>query len=295
MAKIHRAEKICKQLKNKLNYLEKLEVHSVFENAVNLICKDSLVTIVPQGKPLYPNSILLADNINFATDMKLRQGMIATVDTDNLIIAEETIGLCGAEEKELHVDTLVLNKPRDLEKRIVVLRNIVRAKANGEGLSPIIDANAKQNIYSSFLKPRIEGLLSVISSENTDEVLLLTEKIAGCGIGLTPSSDDFLCGLMAVLLADAITKNKYGSTQKLTKEMAVNAIPKTGFISGQFLRSSAEGYLSEDSLELIAQIYSDRDLQQLEKSALNVAKFGATSGTDTLCGVILALEEINKY
>lgn len=295
MTRIHRAEKICKQLKIKLGNLEKIEVHSVFENALNFTYKGNLVTIVPQGKPLYPNSILLADNANFLMDMGLRQGMVGTVDRENLFIAEETIGLCGAEEKELHIDTLKLQKPRDLVKRIAILRDIVTVKANGEGLSPIIDINATQNIYSSFLRPRIEELLSEIFSENTDEVLLLTEKIAGCGIGLTPSSDDFLCGLMAVLLSDAVTKNKYENTQKLTEEMAGRAILKTGFISGQFLRSSAEGYLSEDSLELMAQIYSNNDLQQLEKSALNVAKFGATSGIDTLCGVILTLEEINKY
>ena len=110
-------------------------------------------------------------------------------------------------------------------------------------------------------------------------------SIAGCGIGLTPSADDFLCGVMASVLASAIARGEQNEWLPLTAAMAERAAPRTNLISAAFLRQAAAGQLSSDVLTLIRTLYSSVLSLRLPSAAMNVIAFGETSGTDILTGI----------
>jgi len=110
-------------------------------------------------------------------------------------------------------------------------------------------------------------------------------SIAGCGIGLTPSADDFLCGVMASVLASAIARGEQNEWLPLTAAMAERTAPRTNLISAAFLRQAAAGQLSSDVLTLIRTLYSSVLSLRLPSAAMNVIAFGETSGTDILTGI----------
>ena len=112
-------------------------------------------------------------------------------------------------------------------------------------------------------------------------------SIAGCGIGLTPSADDFLCGVMAALLASALACGQARDWLPLTDAMARRAAPRTNLISAAFLRQAACGQLSSDVLSFIQTLYSRVLSLRLPSAAMNVIAFGETSGTDILTGIYL--------
>ena len=110
-------------------------------------------------------------------------------------------------------------------------------------------------------------------------------QMAGCGPGLTPSSDDFLTGFMAALLTRSAADHHTQPVLALTRRMADAACPKTNAISGGFLAQSAQGLFSEDVISTMTALFSEGDPQALSDAAYKVACFGETSGTDILTGI----------
>lgn len=106
------------------------------------------------------------------------------------------------------------------------------------------------------------------------------QSLIGLGPGLTPSGDDFICGVAVALhyfhFRDAACK--------LAEVVIPIAAQGTNFISSQFLQCAAGGQASNALFEALNAIQTGRDLEQ----RLNVIDaIGHTSGWDTLAGAAL--------
>ena len=156
-----------------------------------------------------------------------------------------------------------------------------------DGLSALV-TRLKSNVYADFLRPRLPRLFAAVAAGEAAEAGEAAAAIAGCGIGLTPSSDDLLTGYMAMLHAMSAV-GVLGNIAPVAREIAGRAAQKTNRISGAFLLQSGEGYVSEDVLHLLRLLYSDSDALQIKQAATRVAAFGSTSGSDMLTGIVLAI------
>ena len=67
-----------------------------------------------------------------------------------------------------------------------------------QGLVALVFDQAGTN-YVDFLKPRIAEFRAAMQKQDLQYIVNCTANIAGCGPGLTPASDDFLCGYLAAL------------------------------------------------------------------------------------------------
>ncbi|WP_313134417.1 DUF2877 domain-containing protein [Anaerocolumna sp.] len=290
-----KAVNICGKLREALLVNNKVfKVHSVFDTAVNIVSNDIFFTLLSDIRCLYPMSCRVLDNLSF-TKSGIRESMEVISSGNSLIIpnADMVINLKDAVECDLlfmkHIGLFV---PKDLRLKIEILKSLIWEKGCEYDLSTLVTGKYK-NPYSEFIMKKLPGLNEAIKKRDS-QAGEHAEGIAGCGIGLTPSSDDMLMGYMSACLADTKAKGQdYEEISKVTYAMGNKASERTNTISGAFLKQCAMGLLSEDMTGLLCTIYSDTDIEILKKSAECILNFGSTSGIDMLAGVVLAIVNLN--
>ena len=266
-------------------------VHSVFDHAVNLeIGEDWLIGLIAQTKALTPYAVSVRTNDLFA--QTVRAGMVAHLQEGTLSIPEAgiTLDLSSANPIDLSVDSIALgNHPEALallEKRISEALDGVDAEAS---LAPLA-TGAEGNVYTRFLAPRLERLFSAVKLGAWDDATQAAENCAGCGMGLTPSSDDLLCGYFTTLHL-LYRANGNTSAKAHIQHIAQAAAEKTNRISASFLRESGMALANEAVLDLFRLIFTDSDTCSADRAIARVLAIGSTSGADMLTGVTLALRK----
>jgi hypothetical protein len=290
-----KAVDICGKLRNVLLVNDKVfKIHSVFDTAANLICNDIFFTLLSDMRCLYPMSGRVLDNLSF-TKSGIREGMDVITSGNRLIIpnADMIVNLEDALECDLsfrkHTGLFV---PKDLSVKVVLLKKLIEVKGCEFDLSTLVTGKY-QNPYSQFIMKKLLGLNEAIKKKDI-QAGEHAEGLAGCGIGLTPSSDDMLLGYISAFLADTKAKgNDCEEIYKITYAMGNKAAKRTNTISGAFLKQCGMGLLSQDMTGFLCTIYSDAETEMLEKSAERILNFGSTSGTDILTGVVLAIVNLN--
>ena len=271
-------------------------VHSVFDRAVNLVTPLGLVTLLPKCRPLYPFSVRIDTDIPFPA-LGLRPDMSAM-----LLPGEASAGMLHVDlTNALDTDLSVLERkelivPPDLSDRLERLAGVIGEEGKPEGMAPLVfhleegssadyAERFPHNHYTAFLLPRVRRLFDALHTGQIVEISAAAGAMAGCGPGLTPSSDDFLCGMMAAMLARGGARGRVLRTMDITQRMGCAARVKTNVISGSFLIRSSQGLLSADVLDTVGQFFSNGPTQSLESAASRVITFGETSGTDILSGI----------
>lgn len=271
------------------------EVLSAFSHAVNLDTPAGLVSVLTRARCLQPMGCVVEPAGSFEQGA-FAPGMRARLTGRELRIGDAEIALAGATPTDLSVrgalcpdgaaSAVEPQKHRPTLRPAPLLA--VLASGRGEdGLSALV-TRCKSNVYADFLAPRLPRLFAAVAAGDAAEAGEAAARIAGCGVGLTPSSDDLLTGYMAMLHALSAI-GVLGEIAPITHAIAARAAQKTNRISGAFLLQSGAGYVSEDVLRLLQLLCSDSDAQQIERAAARVAAFGSTSGSDMLTGIVLAI------
>lgn len=271
-------------------------VHSVFDRAVNLVTPLGLVTLLPKCRPLYPFSVRIDTDIPFPA-LGLRPDMSAMLLPGEASAGTLRVDLTNALDTDLSVlERKELIVPPDLSDRLERLAGVIGEEGKPEGMAPLVfhleegssadyAERFPHNHYTAFLLPRVRRLFDALHTGQIVEISAAAGAMAGCGPGLTPSSDDFLCGMMAAMLARGGARGRVLRTMGITQRMGCAARVKTNVISGSFLIRSSQGLLSADVLDTVGQLFSNGPTQSLESAASRVITFGETSGTDILSGI----------
>ena len=106
-------------------------------------------------------------------------------------------------------------------------------------MAPLVTGDV-QNTYTRFLAPRLERLYAAVTAGAADAAESAAARIAGCGMGLTPSSDDLLCGYFSTLYL-IFRGSGREHLRGLIPRMAQAAAERTNRISATFLLQSGEG------------------------------------------------------
>lgn len=127
----------------------------------------------------------------------------------------------------------------------------------------------------------VAGRVSCLLSELESTKEITARNIVGYGVGLTPSADDFLIGVSAVLDFNGEHERK-----KLLSEYIGKHIDTTTEVSGWMLRYGISSKYPQIVID---------SLINAGKEKLRVSDFlehGSTSGIDLLCGLLCGLEII---
>lgn len=271
------------------------EVLSAFSHAVNLDTPAGLVSVLTRARCLQPMGCVVEPAGSFEQGA-FAPGMRARLTGRELRIGDAKIALAGATPTDLSVRgalcpdgaaSAVEPQKHRPTLRPAPLLTVLASGRGEDGLSALV-TRCKSNVYADFLAPRLPRLFAAVAAGDAAEAGEAAARIAGCGVGLTPSSDDLLTGYMAMLHALSAIR-VLGEIALITRAIAARAAQKTNRISGAFLLQSGAGYVSEDVLRLLQLLCSDSDAQQIERAAARVAAFGSTSGSDMLTGIVLAI------
>lgn len=265
-------------------------VLSAFEHAVNIETPAGLVSILTETRCLQPFAVRAACG---TLQAHFAPGEQVLINADTLRTGRTAISLETAATVDLSVahgmQSAIAGHSREHHSALdpAPLLSVLASGGESDGLSALV-TRLKSNVYADFLRPRLPRLFAAVAAGKAAEAGEAAAAIAGCGIGLTPSSDDLLTGYMAMLHAMSafcVLEN----IAPVAREIAGRAAQKTNRISGAFLLQSGEGYVSEDVLHLLRLLYSDSDALQIKQAAMRVAAFGSTSGSDMLTGIVLAI------
>jgi hypothetical protein len=121
-----------------------------------------------------------------------------------------------------------------------------------------------------------------------------TRKLAGLGPGLTPAGDDALAGFAAVmsLLSPQLSADTR-PRDHIAGIIAAVARPRTTLLSAILLAFAARGEVAEHIGELLQTLtLPAEEFEAVLCAADHVLAYGATSGGDTLLGILLGLRAL---
>ena len=136
------------------------------------------------------------------------------------------------------------------------------------------------------LAQRSSGLLETLAQADLASARAHAVSMIGLGPGLTPSGDDFLLGLFAVLNIPASPCQGWlgGGAEVLAE-----AAHATNAISLAALNHAAHGHVRELILDLIDKLLLG-PTDDVAASMRRVLAIGSTSGSDIACGLLAGLE-----
>lgn len=283
-----------------LEELKGAKVHSIFKRVVNLGHQGKLISIQNASVPKGSLSMNISEEIDFSS--------YSTCFRGHLDIKNNTI----------YLGTLkfLLDKPevwdpqlkyfpeiyfKDKQKFTKILKSIIIVNGKEGGIKEAIfsvmpsvmshSANFKYSGYYEILTKAINYLSEKDLSKAAKEMC----NLIGMGIGLTPSGDDFLVGVISVLHSISSTKPEKPYIKdfykKLCDEILCN-LSKTTMVSRTYLEEAICGNFSE-SFHNIYKALSEEHLEELYKASLNMMAVGHSSGTDGLCGILWGFYQLD--
>lgn len=279
-------------------------IHSIFSEVINILTdSEELVTLISEKKSMAP--MCLQVDFSGCETKKL-------VSDDRVILTAGSIQIPRLRLKALfdgvpawHTDMdtkgLVVNH-KLMNERLRALRLSLTEDGAAAGLLPLISVMDRRygvpeacapyveemNTYSEFIEDVFLEVIDLIDHENYNQVIPLLPRIIGFGPGLTPSTDDFLMGLvMTLYYHEKIDHKNDHSVERFAKDLYGAAHGRTTTVSEAMLKNASKGRIAASHRLFIRALF-DSDNTIFQKATTEVLKNGSTSGTDFLLGVYTA-------
>jgi hypothetical protein len=277
-------------------------IHSVFNKAANIIFNETLLAILSDELPRMPNSIRLPSIVTDELLPKLQAGIEVCVGNDTLVIPS-----CNF---SFHLTDTPLWEPRPdltayqwnqetVAQHTRLLTRLLAKKQFQGGLAPLVGPlflkqPLQETPLSRMAMPNLRLLAQAGLRQNIEEIEDATRGLAGLGPGLTPSGDDVLGGFAAImaLLSSQLSADSI-SCKHIASTIAVVAKPRTTKLSAVLLEYASRGEVSEQfGAFLLTLMLPAEEFETVLKAADRVLAFGASSGGDTLLGMLLGLRAL---
>lgn len=252
------------------------EIHSVFQTSFNIRIQHSLIHIGALGTPLSAFGINIPQSVLQKFLVKLKAGMPIIYQAGYLQMDTADQPFIIRLDKLSSIDLNM--KPLRIRKEWLEENEIIKAikKIDFVQMTGIIQV--KQD----------SAILERLTNADPTDAKIAAECMAhffGRGIGLTPSGDDFLSGILMVeafFTDHAVWKNTL-------KRFLKNHI--TTDVSYSYYDCLLNGYVSENFKNLFCNISIQVDKTKAKRLIKNVTNYGHTSGYDTLFGILTALHQ----
>lgn len=261
-------------------------VHSVYRKTVNLCIDKTLIALQSNASPLSPISLIADLSEESLCRLNLSEGTPVRVTDTSLLMGSFRFLFQGAKpyssclQEELTPAQISLLKEH--------LAAVLLSSHTG-GFDAIFHAFQKPGrpLPSPILEGGRQYLLQArqaLSQKEYSSASVCLSRLLGLGIGLTPSGDDFLCGVLAGLI---LSGNGSSSFASLLKEQVAAGLHRTNTISQAFLRCALNHRFSPAVLSLA----KCPDPGAVRASFETI---GHSSGIDTLYGIFFILDFIEN-
>ena len=247
-------------------------IHSVYKKAVNLLIGDQILTLLPEHSPL--------SALGLMTDLPEAELSSLTPEQIRLLLGT----FCTAQVRDL---SLPHTKDDDQIRLLCEqIRPVLTSRLTGGFNDILILKNSDLNLVQLCAASHIRAAASLLSGHNFDASVTELGALIGLGIGLTPSGDDFLCGVLAGCALAGIFESDF--CRRLRSHI-LSHLERTNDISGSFLSCAASHQFSS----AVSLLGGERCPSSVEiDSAFSAV--GHSSGFDTLYGIyfILSLSSV---
>jgi hypothetical protein len=265
-------------------------VHSCYARILNVRTpRGRLLTLQGEGMLQAPLGLALATDVA-ALGTRLPVDALVVQDSPTARRAPAALRLCCA-------DALVWDgqvpaqpglTPSVLAGRAHGLADWLCRHAPRRGLTPLLVAfehgpmglSATNAAAYTALAPLCTGRQAF----GVSTLLTLVKALVGLGEGLTPSGDDFLVGLLAVLHVTGALPCRAASPVHAQFCECVRS--GTSQLSGEFLRCAFEGHFAEP-LVMLVQALCAPETDAWQAHAATLATVGHSSGVDAMVGIAL--------
>ncbi len=274
-------------------------LHSAFPRARNFFCNEALVSLVsseigPAGFHVVWNSETLP-----MPQCEIVKVSSHGISLDDFFIPHSKIVFFESEwrcEEYIHWHK---NKAQHIAQLLPL-----------SGFSFLIKTSSHQS-FSCFEKQVEEAAHRALNFFYDGNLEQCVRSMRGLGSGLTPSGDDFLCGMLAAytILENSINNNKealpfpnpFPPSQKailkheiaLKRETILKNALGTNMLSNAFLHAAANGVFSVRQLHFFNACLQHTTENNLCTAVANLVAIGATSGTDFAVGFLQTMEREN--
>ncbi|MFO1446039.1 DUF2877 domain-containing protein [Bacillus sp. Bva_UNVM-123] len=249
-------------------------IHSIFQTSFNIVIQEQLVHFGALGTPLSAFGVNIPSN-SLERIMKLIEiGNSVLYQDGNVIIHTTYYEVIIKLDKILEVDLRLNRLPIDLLKNNEIFRLINE-----------MDFIKNSGVIHSVVE---SDLIKEIINARSDNKQVIKRGIAhflGRGIGLTPSGDDFISGLIMV---ESSFSNHSFWQDELRDYLKSHS---TTDVSYSYLNCLLNGYVSEGFRNLLINLSVTVEKTKAIRIVNNILAYGHTSGIDTLFGIQVALNQ----
>ena len=189
-----------------------------------------------------------------------------------------------------------LPRGRILENLAAAIQCTVREghmEGMGDLLLPLLERRDPPplNPFAAAALPRVRALLLAIKVGDSQIVREVSSHLVGLGIGLTPSGDDLLSGLMVAHVLGSINGLGLRDPAAFTKQVVRASKGRTTLLSFEYLLQASKGRANEHVAAVVESIFTsgEGEVATATKRAISI---GETSGTDTLVGVCVGVRSV---
>ena len=296
------AVRITKRLKQYMdnNLGQIAEVHSVFHGAFNFVdSKGELIGVTSFDKDISPMSMIVNKH-SFDLDRIIQGNLIQfSRDSVNFLNLPLCISVRNPEVVDLELEKVGGVNWFNLHKKLALMKRIIIEEGSMDGIGELIKYFEFQetvtctmrhddevNVYCKFIHERLVELLNGILEYDEGRVMDVLPKIIGFGPGLTPSTDDFMEGILMVLKTVRHENKKF-----MISDWQGLYEGKTTKISENMIKNAAKGYFAESYKELNYALFKD-DVMNIEAHVKRVIQKGSSSGSDFILGLYFMLNII---
>jgi hypothetical protein len=253
--------------------------HSRFRQAVNFSHDDNLLSIVTPEVGGGPLNVVLSD--------------IADVETDHVIFRNDSVQI-GETSFALNADCFyssAIGIPADFQpaffhSRLALFKWFLRTNAPSDSLCFLFDEHEQPSTASIFdvaLAARFRNGCRLLKESQWLEGVQL---VKGLGRGLTPSGDDFICGLLVAL---HLRRALFGQDTFDLCERVFHAAVSNNPFSTAYLRCAKDGRVFDKLKQTLLSVFSSDDAV-LAADIQRLVRVGGTTGIDLAVGLIFGLE-----
>jgi Protein of unknown function (DUF2877). len=274
------AQVVTAELRNELN-ANIYKVQSVYEHGFNICIGEGMCFVGNKNNQKVPYSIILEKGeVSKCINLISPDHSTFHWNKDTQELHSQDVVICL---KDIHVYDSKIQKalyPLDINKWSMFIHKVPKDFPTGFG------TNAKT--FLGDYHEELEELQEAFVSTDIKKVRNGLKKWVGRGIGLTPSGDDFLIGILYINHGyPFITALFFQELEKLLEQ------EYTTRVSTHYLRCAMKGLYSETLKEVLQRI-EEGNVEALDKSIKHLEQFGHTSGHDTMLGILSGLSIIIK-
>jgi hypothetical protein len=263
-----------------LNSVSEGLVHSVYRKTINIQFGDYLLALQADLSPVSPVSLITELDAASMETLPVSPGLKVKVSPGILsIYGSVSVINFYFLESDLFESILNSKSPQLLRD---TLKSVLDHSAAG-GFSTIFapacrkeqENNLGAELVTSAAKNHLTACSTYMHTADYEKAAEELVSLIGLGVGLTPSGDDFLCGVLAGLI---LTGNSDGTFTSILKKRIGTSLNNTNDISRTFLRCALSSHFSKPIKDLVFPA-SAEDIHASFEAV------GHSSGFDSLCGI----------